>query len=118
MAAFAVGLVTGLLSGCGAGGGSLLMIWLSLFAGMSQYAAQGINLLYFLPCSAAALVSHLKNRLVELRALAPAILAGCAATAAASLAATALDQGLLRKLFGLFLLCAGLREIRGSGRKE
>ena len=43
--AFVVGLVTGILSGFGVGGGSLLMLYLTMFAGVQQYAAGGINLL-------------------------------------------------------------------------
>ena len=49
------GAVTGVLSGFGVGGGSLLLIYMTSFAGLAQNAAQGINLLYFLPTAAASL---------------------------------------------------------------
>ena len=65
MRAFLAGLLTGVLSGCGIGGGSLLVLWLTLFEGMPQFTAGGINLLYFLACAPAALVSHVKNRLID-----------------------------------------------------
>ena len=45
----AVGAATGVLSGFGVGGGSLLLIYMTSFAGLEQPLAQGINLLYFLP---------------------------------------------------------------------
>ena len=61
MSAFVVGLLTGVLSGCGIGGGSLLLLWLTLAQDMPQFTAGGINLLYFLACAPAALVSHLKT---------------------------------------------------------
>ena len=48
MSAFVVGLLTGVLSGCGIGGGSLLLLWLTLVQDMPQFTAGGINLLYFL----------------------------------------------------------------------
>jgi uncharacterized membrane protein YfcA len=112
-----VGLVTGVLSGFGVGGGTLLMIYLTSFANVAQQAAQGINLLYFLPCSAAALVSHFKNRLVDKSVAIPAILAGVAATLLASFLATAVDTALLKRLFGGFLLLVGLSELfRKSGK--
>lgn len=60
-----VGLLTGVLSGCGIGGGSLLLLWLTLVQDMPQFTAGGINLLYFLACAPAALVSHLKNHLID-----------------------------------------------------
>ena len=43
------GAITGVLSGFGIGGGSLLLIYMTSFAGVEQNLAQGINLLYFPP---------------------------------------------------------------------
>ena len=59
--AVAIGLLTGILSGFGIGGGSLLLLYLTLFEGAGQYQAGGINLLYFLSCAPAALISHRKT---------------------------------------------------------
>lgn len=60
LAAAAAGLVCGVLSGFGIGGGSLLMVWMTAVLSMEQRAAQGVNLLYFLPCAACALIFHIK----------------------------------------------------------
>lgn len=105
------GAVTGVLSAFGIGGGSLLLIYLTAFAGIDQHQAQGINLLYFLPAALAALPAHRKNGLLEKRAIVPAVCAGLAASAAAAWISGGLDTGLLRKLFGAFLLVIGLREL-------
>ena len=105
------GAATGILSGFGIGGGSLLLIYMTSFAGVPQNLAQGINLLYFLPTAGAALPAHFKNGYVEKAALAPAILAGVAGTARAAWAATSMDTDLLRRCFGAFLLVIGLREL-------
>ena len=43
---------------------------------MEQRAAQGVNLLYFLPCAACALILHIKNKQIVWRAVWPAALAG------------------------------------------
>ena len=56
--AVAVGLLTGILSGFGIGGGSLLLLYLTLFEGAGQYQAGGINLLYFLSWAPASLISQ------------------------------------------------------------
>lgn len=106
-----VGAATGVLSGLGVGGGSLLLIYMTSFTGLAQPLAQGINLLYFLPAAATALPAHVKNGYVERRALIPAICAGLACSALAAWAATAMDVELLRKCFGVFLLIIGLREL-------
>lgn len=105
------GAATGVLSGFGVGGGTLLLIYLTAFAGMEQTMAQGVNLLYFLPAAATALPSHIKNGYVEKAAAIPAILAGLVCTAAAAWVATALNVELLRKCFGVFLLYIGASEL-------
>ena len=105
------GAATGILSGFGIGGGSLLLVYMTSFAEVPQNLAQGINLLYFLPTAGAALPAHFKNGYVEKAALAPAIPAGLAGTALAAWAATSMDTDLLRRCFGAFLLVIGLREL-------
>ena len=112
------GTVTGVLSGFGIGGGTLLLIYMTSFAGVEQHLAQGINLLYFLPTAAAALPAHIKNGYVDKRAALPAIAAGLAGTGLAAWAATALDVALLRRFFGGFLIFIGIRELfRPSERR-
>ena len=109
------GAATGILSGFGVGGGTLLLIYLTAIAGMAQQQAQGINLLYFLPSAAAALPAHIRHGYVEKSVLLPAILAGLICALLASWAATGLDTDLLRRCFGGFLLVVGLRELFRKG---
>ena len=113
--AILVGAVTGVLSGFGVGGGSLLLVYLTGFAGVPQPLAQGVNLLYFLPAAAAALPAHFKNGVVEKKVLLPAIAAGLACSALAAWAATAMEVEVLRKCFGGFLILIGLRELLKKG---
>ena len=109
--ALLAGTITGILSAFGIGGGSLLLIYLTSFAAIDQHQAQGINLLYFLPAAAAALPAHHKHGLLDKKVILPAILAGLAAAGLAAWLSSSLDTGLLRNLFGLFLLYVGLREL-------
>lgn len=109
------GAATGVLSGFGVGGGTLLLIYLTTLAGVPQTLAQGVNLLYFLPAAATALPAHVKNGFVERSVLVPAIGAGLAATAVAAWVATALDVTLLHRCFGAFLVIIGLRELFSKG---
>lgn len=110
IAAFA-GLVCGVLSGLGIGGGTLLMVYMTAMAGLEQTVAQGINLLYFLPTAACALIMHAKNRLLRLRVILPAAIGGCVCAIGAALLATTIDTELLRRLFGGFLLLVGIKEL-------
>ena len=105
------GTATGILSGFGIGGGTLLLIYLTAFAGVPQNLAQGINLLYFLPTAATALPAHIKNGYIDGETVRPAVLAGLAGTALAAWLATGLDVELLHRCFGGFLIVVGMREL-------
>ena len=109
--ALIVGTLLGFLTGLGVGGGSLLILWLTLVLEMSQTAARGINLLFFLPSAAISCYLRWKQGSVTLRKVLPAILTGCAAAAVFSLISTRIDLEILKKLFGVLLLATGIREL-------
>ena len=109
--ALIVGTVLGFLSGLGIGGGSLLILWLTVVLGMEHSAARGINLLFFLPAAAIACVFRWKQGAVKLRNVLPAMIAGCIAAAVFSLIGTGMDMTLLKKLFGGLLIVTGIREL-------
>lgn len=111
LSACAAGLVCGVLSGFGIGGGSLLMVWLTAVLSFEQKTAQGINLLYFLPTAAAALIFHARNRVIEWKAVLPAALCGCVTAILGALLSARLEMSLLRRLFGGFLILVGLSEV-------
>ena len=110
--------VTGVLSGFGVGGGTLLLVYMTVFAGLDQHLAQGINLLYFLPAGLMALPAHLKNGYVVKPVLVPATAVGLVLAGAAAWAATALEVELLRKCFGGFLMAVGAMELFGKTEEE
>lgn len=105
------GLLTGILSGFGIGGGTLLILWLTLVEGMDQLRAGGVNLLYFVCCALPALFGHAKNGLIEKKAALWCAAAGVPACIAAAMLASRLDVTLLRRAFGVFLLIIGFREL-------
>lgn len=109
--AVAVGLATGILSGFGIGGGSLLMLWLTCVMGIGQRDAAGMNLLYFLACAPPALFSHWKNGLIDKKAALLCILAGIPLSIVGCLLAAQLDLSLIRRGFGILLLWIGVREL-------
>ncbi len=106
-----VGTVLGVLSGLGIGGGSLLIIWLTMVLEMEQSAARSINLLFFLPAAAVACLFRWKQGTISWKNLLPAMAAGCISAAALSFVGQRLDTTLLQKLFGGLLIITGIREI-------
>ncbi len=109
--ALAVGLVLGFLAGLGIGGGSLLMLWLTLILGIPTQAARSINLLFFLPAALCACFFRWKQGSLPLKKLWLPIALGCLSAAVFSFLGSRLDTQILRKSFGLLLLVTGLREL-------
>ena len=103
-----VGTATGILSAWGVGGGTLLLLVMTLFLGVDQRMAQGINLLYFLPTAGAGLLFHRKTGMLDRQALRQAIPWGVVTAALGAWAATAMDTAVLRKPFGVYLLVMGV----------
>ena len=103
--------ICGFLSGLGIGGGSLLMVWLTAFAGFPQQTARCINLLYFLPAAAVSVLFHSKNRYVEWKKTVWAVLGGVLFAAAGVFLSAYLPTDLLRKLFGGMLILIGITEL-------
>lgn len=103
-----IGFGTGILSAWGVGGGTLLLLCMTLFLGVDQSTAQGINLLYFLPTAGMGLIWHKKNGLLEKDVLRQAIPLGTIAAIAAAWIATSVDTALFRKPFGVYLLITGI----------
>ena len=90
-----IGSLLGFLTGMGVGGGSLLILWLTLALGFDQTTARGINLLFFLPASAICCVFRLRQGRLNLRKCLPAIVSGCAAAVLGSLIAASVDTSVL-----------------------
>ena len=107
----AAGFVSGIISGMGIGGGTVLIPVLSIFFDMPQKSVQSINLVYFIPTATAALINHIKNNRVEKSNLKFIIPAGILGALLGGFTALGLDNGILRRLFGTFLLLMGVREI-------
>ncbi len=114
-------LAAGVLSAWGIGGGTLLLVCMTLFFGIDQQTAQAVNLLYFIPTAGISLLAHRKNGFLDREALRFAAPSGALCALAAALLATAFDSAVFRKPFGLFLLYAGLSlllEKPQKGEKE
>lgn len=112
-----VGTLLGFLSGLGIGGGSLLILWLTMVLQTDPLTARSINLLFFIPSALVACALRIKQGNLKIKPLLPAMIAGCAAAAVFSWISTVLDVAILRKLFGIVLVAAGLRELFYRERK-
>lgn len=110
-AALLVGILLGFLAGLGIGGGSLLMLWLTIVLDVAYPDARSINLLFFLPSALIASFFRWKQGCICWKTILPGILSGCAAAAVVSFFCSEMELNLLKKLFGSLLLITGLREL-------
>lgn len=106
-----VSTVLGFLAGIGVGGGSLLIMWLTLILDTPYPQARILNLLFFLPSAIVATLFRWKQGKLELKKILPAILAGCIAAAICSIISNHVDVEMLKKAFGILLLITGIREL-------
>lgn len=106
-----VGTVLGFLSGLGTGGGSLLLMWLTVALHMDPATARSVNLLFYIPSALVACLFHWRQGSLNYRKIFPAVLAGCAAAGIFSWISGMLDVTVLKKLFGGLLLFTGIREL-------
>lgn len=112
-----VGCVLGFLAGLGIGGGSLLILWLTLVLGIEHGAARYINLLFFLPSAIIASAFRWKQGKLRIHKVLPAIILGCIFAALFSLISKELDISVIKKLFGGLLILTGIRELFYRERK-
>lgn len=109
--AILIGTILGFLSGLGTGGGSLLILWLTLGVGMAQEKARLINLMFFIPSALVACIFRWKQGNLDIKKILPAIVAGSISAGMFSILGSMMETSLLRKLFGGLLLFTGIREI-------
>ena len=114
---FLCGLGASILSAWGVGGGTLLLLVMTLFLDVDQRTAQGINLLFFLPTAASALVCHARGGYLDKPTLKSAVPLAVAAALAGAWIATNLDVAVLRKPFGVYLLLSGVSLLWPQRRK-
>lgn len=115
---FLAALSTGVLSSWGVGGGTLLLVVMTLFLGVEHREAQAVNLLFFLPAAAASLFFHREKGFLDKEAFRQAAIPGAVFSLAGALASLAVDVSILRKPFGLFLLYSGASMLWGVWKSK
>ena len=106
-----IGFISGIVSGMGMGGGTILILLLSIFMNLDQHQAQAINLVFFIPTAISAIIIGIKNKNIQWKLAIPIVIAGIIGATISAKISTKMDVGLLRKLFGIFLLIIACYEI-------
>ena len=106
-----IGLISGIVSGTGMGGGTILIFLLTFICGLEQHVAQATNLIFFIPTSIVAIIVNIKNKNIDLKlATIISIFGILGAIIGANLSVhTNVDK--LRTYFGIFLAIIAIHEI-------
>ena len=99
-----IGIVAGIVTGTGMGGGTILIALLTLANNMDQHIAQATNLVFFVPTSIVAILVNIKL------ASTISIFGIIGAIIGASIAMK-VNVVILKKFFGIFLAIIALYEI-------
>ncbi len=115
---FISSLFSGFLGSMGFGGGGILILYLTLFLGYEQVAAQGINLLFFIPCAIIGLILHRKHGLLNIKKVLPYLISAIPGVITGLYLTTIISNEWLAKFFGIALIILGARELISDYKKR
>ncbi|NCC86890.1 MAG: sulfite exporter TauE/SafE family protein [Clostridia bacterium] len=105
------GFLSGIAGAMGLGGGSFLLLYLTLIMSVPQIKAQGINLLFFIPCAIVSIFLHNRNKLICWSIVLPVALGGILGIFCGLWLLSIINPNILNKIFGIFLILFGLAEL-------
>lgn len=111
MAEVLIGLLSGIVSGTGMGGGTILIFLLSLVMGVEQHIAQATNLIFFIPTAIVAILVNFKNKNIDLKLAIIISIFGILGAIIGANISIHIDVTILKKCFGIFLLLIAVNEI-------
>ena len=106
-----IGLVSGIISGTGMGGGTILIFLLTYMVGIEQHIAQATNLIFFIPTSIVAIIVNIKNKNINLKIATLIAIFGILGAIIGANLSVHTDVNILRKCFGIFLAIISIHEI-------
>ena len=112
-----IGLISGIVTGTGMGGGTVLILLLIALMGIEQHIAQATNLIFFIPTTIVATIANLKNKLIDKKLAITISIFGVIGATLGAIASTKMNVKELRKYFGIFLAIVAIYEIYSFIRK-
>lgn len=106
-----IGMFSGIFSGIGMGGGTILIFLLTMFANLEQHVAQATNLIYFVPTAISAIIVNYKDKNIDTKLATFISTCGIIGAIIGAKISVNTDVKLLKKLFGIFLAIIAIHEI-------
>ena len=106
-----MGIVSGIVTGTGMGGGTVLILLLTLLLKIPQHSVQAINLIFYVPTAITSIIINLKNKSIDFKLGFNIIIWGVLGSIMGAIISSKVNINMLRKCFGIFLLCIAIYEI-------
>ena len=106
-----IGVISGVVSGTGMGGGTILIFLLSYVMQIEQHVAQAANLVFFIPTSIVAIIVNLKNKNIDLKLGMIISIFGILGAIIGANISIHIDVLILKRSFGIFLAIITIHEI-------
>ncbi|MFR7462965.1 MAG: sulfite exporter TauE/SafE family protein [Clostridia bacterium] len=106
-----IGMISGIVSGTGMGGGTILIFLLTFMMGIEQHVAQATNLIFFIPTSIVAIIINIKNKNIDLKLAIIISIFGILGAIIGSNISVYTDVKILKKCFWVFLIIVAINEI-------
>ena len=105
-----IGVLSGIVSGFGMGGGTILILILSAFMTIDHHVAQSTNLIFFVPTAIASIIVNIKQKYIDYKM---GLVIGIVGTVGAVIGAkiSIITNGeKLKKYFAVFLIGIAIYE--------
>ena len=106
-----IGLASGIVSGIGMGGGTILIFLLSNVMNVNQHIAQATNLIFFIPTSIVAIIVNMKNKNIDIKLASLVSFFGILGAIIGANIAIYMEEKIIKKWFGIFLAIIAINEI-------
>lgn len=108
MISFISGILAGVFTGFGLGGGVILVAILSYVTSYSQVELQSINLIYYVPAAAFSIVVYMRDKNIDYKVAFKIVAYGMIPATSCAIIANKINIGILRKLFAIYLIIIGI----------
>ena len=105
------GIIAGIISTLGMGGGTVLILILANFLGLEQHIAQSTNLIFFIPTAIVATIINYRPRLVDVKLGTILVVFVVIGTIIGVNISLKVESSNLKHYFGIFLLIIAIFEI-------
>lgn len=105
------GIIAGIFTGLGMGGGTILILQLSLFMNLEQHIAQATNLIFFIPTAFSAIIVNVKQKNVDKKVALIISMFGILGAIVGATLSKNISSESLKKYYAIFIFLIAVHEI-------